>query len=133
VVRLAVLMAVLAVFGSGTPLLVRYFEGAATAVRVIVAVGILLPLGLFMGMAFPLGMKIASRRAPTLTPWLWGANGATSVFASVLTVVIAMTWTISTAFWTGFACYAIALAAFWKMSAEEPEQVRRPADQRASV
>ncbi len=116
--RLAVLLAVLAAFGILTPLLVRSFEGSATVVRIVVAVAVLMPLGLFMGMAFPLGMKMASRRAPSLTAWLWGVNGATSVFASVLTVAIAMTWTISTAFWTGFACYVIAAAAFWKVSQE---------------
>src|SRR3990172_6397951 len=37
--------------------------------------GMLFPLGLCMGMAFPLGMRLASGRAPALTPWLWGVNG----------------------------------------------------------
>ena len=46
--------------------------------------------GLFMGMAFPLGMKLAAREHPALTPWLWGVNGATSVCASVLAVAIAL-------------------------------------------
>ena len=44
------------------------------------------------------------------------------MLASVLTVAIAMTWTISTAFWTGFACYALAAAAFWKVSKEPRPQ-----------
>jgi len=89
-VRLGAMLAVLAAFGTITPFVVRFFESSPTPVRIIAAVTILLPLGLFMGMAFPLGMKVASRRAPTLTPWLWGANGATSVLASVLTVAIAV-------------------------------------------
>jgi hypothetical protein len=126
--RLGTLLAVLLLFGILTPVLVRSFEGASTWVRILVAVGALIPPGLLMGMAFPLGMKVAARRAPALTPWLWGANGAMSVVASVMTIAIALTWTISTAFWTGFACYAVAAAGFWKASA--PRVVRGlPAEQ----
>jgi hypothetical protein len=45
-----------------------------------------------------------------------------------MTIAIALTWTISTAFWTGFACYAVAAAGFWKASA--PRVVRGlPAEQ----
>jgi hypothetical protein len=47
-----------------------------------------------------------------LTPWLWGINGATLVCASVLAVVIALSPSISAAFWTGLACYGAALIAF---------------------
>ena len=65
-----------------------------------------------MGMAFPLGMKLASSRARELTPWLWALNGAASVLASVLGVCIALTWSISTAFWAGWLCYAVALMSF---------------------
>jgi hypothetical protein len=65
-----------------------------------------------MGMAFPLGMTVAARRSPALTPWLWGVNGATSVCASVLAVVIALGAGIGSAFWTGVCCYAVASGAF---------------------
>ena len=73
---------------------------------------VLFPMGLFMGMAFPLGMKLASRHAAALTPWLWGINGAFSVLASVLAVAVALTWAISAAYWVGCGAYAVALAAF---------------------
>ena len=69
-------------------------------------------IGFFMGMAFPMGMGLAAGRSPELTPWLWGINGAMSVLASVLAVVIALAWGISASFWTGFACYLAATAAF---------------------
>jgi len=67
-----------------------------------------------MGMAFPLAMKLAADRARDLTPWFWGLNGAASVLASVLGVCIALTWSISTAFWAGWLCYAVALVVFLK-------------------
>ena len=110
--RLLMLLAALLLFGLFTPMAIERFQHVTTLARVLVAVGILFPLGLFMGMAFPLGMRVASASSASLTPWLWGINGATSVFASVLAVVIAMGWGISASFWTGFACYGAALVSF---------------------
>jgi hypothetical protein len=110
--RLGLLLAFLMVFGLFAPYATSNLQGAVTAVRILAAVIILFPLGFFMGMAFPMGMKLASGRSDYLTPWLWGINGATSVCGSVLAVVIALTSGISFAFWTGFACYVTALCAF---------------------
>ena len=62
--------------------------------------------------AFPIGMKVASQKQALLTPWLWGINGSTSVCASVIAVVIGLNWGITTTFWTGFMCYAIAFISF---------------------
>jgi hypothetical protein len=109
---LVALVGVLAVFGVVTPLLIRTFDAATTPMRIAVAVAILFPIGLLMGMAFPLGMRLASTGAPALTPWLWGVNGATSVCASVLAVAIALNAGISASFWTGVACYVAAAVAF---------------------
>ncbi len=109
---LLALVAVLAVFGAVTPAVARWIEPMTTPMRIMAAVLLLFPAGLFMGMAFPLAMKLASARVRELTPWFWGLNGAASVMASVLSVCIALTWSISTAFWVGWLCYAFAFAAF---------------------
>ena len=111
VVRIVILVVVLLAFGAITPAAVRHFEAASTAVRILVSVAILSPLGFFMGMAFPIGMRRALREQPSLAPWLWGVNGAASVCASVAAVVIAIGAGISAAFWAGVACYVAALAA----------------------
>jgi hypothetical protein len=114
VLRVAALIVVLLAFGVLTPVAVRQFEASSTPIRVLVSVGTLLPLGFFMGMAFPIGMGRALADAPLLAPWLWAVNGAASVCASVLAVVIALGAGISAAFWAGVACYCGALAAlFW--------------------
>jgi hypothetical protein len=115
--RLVLLVVVLAVLGAMTPIVARWSEPLTTPVRIVAAVLLLFPAGLFMGMAFPLGMKLATPRARELTPWLWGLNGAASVLASVLAVCIALTWSISTAFWTGVACYVVALLSFIRAGA----------------
>ena len=48
-----------------------------------------------------IGMRAAAARPGTPTAFLWGINGATSVCASVLGVVIALFFGIAAAFWTG--------------------------------
>jgi hypothetical protein len=111
VVRILLLVIVLVAFGAITPAAVRRYESGSTLLRILVSVGILLPAGFFMGMAFPIGMRRALGEAPSIAPWLWGVNGAASVCASVLAVVIAIGAGISAAFWAGVACYAAALAA----------------------
>ncbi len=110
--RLLSLVAVIALFGILTPNTTVFFDAFSMPVQIAVSVANLFPLGFFMGMAFPLGMKFASLRSPILTSWLWGINGAASVLASVLAAVIALNWGISASFWTGFLCYAAALASF---------------------
>ena len=110
--RLAALILVLIVFGVSTPALTQAVSGATTPLRILTAICLLFPAGLLMGMAFPLGLRLAAGHAAALTPWLWGVNGATSVLAAVLAVAIALTWSISTAFWAGVAAYGVALLAF---------------------
>ncbi len=104
----ALLLIVLIAFGVATPAIIDRFEGATTPLRILTAVGILAPMGLMMGMPFPLGMKVASLRPNAPTAFFWGINGATSVCASVLAVTIALNWGISSAFWVGCLAYAAA-------------------------
>lgn len=110
VLRLAALLIGLTVVGLALPSVVSTYESATTPVRIGIALGLLLPLGFLMGMAFPIGLKLAAARGEGLTAWLWGVNGAASVCGSVLAVAIALGSAISSSFWTGWGCYAIALA-----------------------
>ncbi|HEY4740690.1 MAG TPA: hypothetical protein VIH76_08865 [Candidatus Acidoferrales bacterium] len=112
VTRLMPLLVVLSLFGPLTPYALAHFSAATTPIRILVAGAILFPLGFFMGMPFPMGMKLASSKSPALMPWLWGVNGATSVCASVVSAIIAVVAGISAAYWTGVFCYFIAIVAF---------------------
>jgi hypothetical protein len=125
--RMLALLAILVVIGLVTPWAVRTFVASPTVVRVGVALLLLMPAGLFMGMCFPMGMKAASLRrgGEGLTAWLWGINGAMSVVASVLSVVIAMSFGIAASWWIGVACYAIAL---WAIRRSTPVGSPEPAD-----
>jgi len=110
--RLALLLAALAAAGWLTPRLTATFQSSSQTVHIAIAVALLSVPGMFMGTAFPLGMRLAATRLPHVGPWLWGINGATSVCASVLAVVIALTWGVSASFWTGVAWYAVAMMAW---------------------
>jgi len=108
--RLTLLVGVVAAIGLITPFAIGWLEPMPTSVRALYAGGVLFVAGLLMGQAFPLGMRLAASHE-RLTLWLWGVNGAMSVCASVLAIVIALSWSISAAFWTGVAAYGFALLA----------------------
>ena len=122
--RVSLTVLVLVAFALLTPVAVQQFESAPTTTRILLSVGILLPIGFCMGMAFPLGLRVALQSTPHLAPWLWGVNGAASVCASVLAVVIAIGAGISAAFWAGIVCYVAALAALVRLRQREPGVAR---------
>jgi hypothetical protein len=110
-VPVGALVATVAVFGLLTPEIIERMDGATTPLRIATAVAILVPCGLLMGMAFPIGMRAASSRPGAPTAFLWGINGATSVCASVFGVAIAVFYGISASYATGVGAYAVAAAA----------------------
>lgn len=109
--RLATLLLAVGAVGLSTPVVLERMATAPGWQRVAVALMGLFCLGVTMGCAFPLGMKAAQRHPEALAPWLWGVNGAMSICASVLAVVIALHSGISAAYWCRFGCYVLAAAA----------------------
>jgi SAM-dependent methyltransferase len=137
-VVLGALVATLAVFGFATPQVISGLSAAPQVLRIAAAVVILGSIGVVMGMPFPLGMRAAAERAPALTPWLWGVNGAAGVLCSVLAVVVALTAGISAAFWAGVVCYAVAGVALLRVTragrvAPRSSAVRAAAEARAEL
>ncbi|MDO8127712.1 MAG: hypothetical protein Q6359_10870, partial [Candidatus Brocadiales bacterium] len=58
--------------------------------RIITGILILAPLGLLMGIPFPIGIRWLEERAGGLIPWAWAVNGCTSVLASILAMMLAL-------------------------------------------
>ena len=58
--------------------------------RVLIAIGLIAPLGILMGVPFPSGIRLVEKQSSPLIPWLWGINGASSVLSSVFSWVIAI-------------------------------------------
>lgn len=74
--------------------------------RIAVAVALLVPPGFLLGMGFPLGMSLARRLDHRLVPWGWAVNGAFSVLAPILALVISLNFGLTYALLAGTLCYA---------------------------
>jgi uncharacterized protein YaaW (UPF0174 family) len=78
-------------------------------VRIAISLAAILPLGFLLGFAFPTGMRLVSAIDSQPTPWFWGINGATGVLASVLGIMISMSFGINVTMLISSACYLIVI------------------------
>src|SRR5262245_40330042 len=81
----------------------------ALPIRIAIAVVLMAPLALVMGMPMPTGIRILARSAPEIIPWAWGVNGATSVMGSVGALVIAILTGFNQALVVGSTLYLLAI------------------------
>ena len=113
---------IIAIGGAYLGLLPWVFEAAQgwpTAARLAVALALLGPIGFFLGMPFPLGLKALGARAPTLVPWAWGINACASVVSASLATFIALHVGFTPVLGCALVLYALA-AAFPPQPAEAP-------------
>ena len=82
--------------------------------RIVVAILMIAPLGLAMGMPFPRGLKQTGEGSLPAPPFYWGLNGIMSVIGSVTTVFVALIWGFQAAMLMGSACYVLAALASTK-------------------
>jgi len=74
---------VIGVFLSGT-------VGLPIFMKILLTVVIIALPSFFMGMPFPIGLKIANNDKKSNVPWAWGINGCVSVISTSLAVIIAV-------------------------------------------
>jgi hypothetical protein len=84
----------------GRPLLARVW---------LIAV-LLVPLGVLMGVPFPAALDLLHGEGSGLIPWAWGINGCTSVIASIVTALIALSWGFGSVLTLAAAAYLLAWA-----------------------
>ncbi len=91
------------------------FTGLDIVYRIGLTVLVLCPLGLLMGMPFPLGIAAVHGREPRFVPWAWGINGTLSVLGSVLAAMLSISFGFTLALLVGQLVYFVALLAalFW--------------------
>jgi spermidine synthase len=76
--------------------------------RIAVSLALVAPCGFLMGFCFPVGMRWAVRLGHERNlPWMWALNGAASVLASFIAMVISTESSIRACVLTGAACYAL--------------------------
>lgn len=73
--------------------------------RIGTAMLLVLPLGIVLGMLFPLGLWIVAAEAPALVPWAWGVNGFLTVIGTVAAQMLGMTFGFTVVLAIGAAGY----------------------------
>jgi hypothetical protein len=102
------LLALLTVYAFGLTPLLRGLLHWDLSLRIGFSILLIAPLGLLMGMPMPLGISVLDRTQPNLIPWMWGINGATSVVASVLAMVVSLNIGLRGTLLVGMGIYALA-------------------------
>ena len=103
--------------------------------RIVIAVVLMAPLAMIMGMPMPIGIRLLARSAPEIIPWAWGVNGATSVMGSVAALVIAILTGFNQALLVGAGLYLVAMVLVTRVRASEEnvETPERMIEQRVGV
>ncbi len=64
--------------------------GLCSTARIVMSVILIAPPALFMGIPFPVGLRLAGRIDDGLVPWAWGINGCASVVSPILATILAI-------------------------------------------
>ena len=98
------------VIGVLTPL-IAWAIPFARPVRIAIAVGTLVPIGMLLGVPMPTGLRLLQTRAPHMIAWAWGINGALSVLGATVAIFIAMNWGFRVTLLTASATYLVGFVA----------------------
>lgn len=94
-----------------TPPILSLTLGLALPLRVSIAVLLIAPLGVLLGMPFPTGLRMVGKEAPALVPWAWAVNGFFTVIGSVAAMILGMALGFTAVFIIAAGCYTGALIA----------------------
>jgi hypothetical protein len=83
--------------------------GMSLSSRIALAVVSLMPVGICMGMPYPLALRAISAQNREAVPWVWAINAAASVLGSILAFSLAMAVGFRLVLLAGAACYFCAL------------------------
>ena len=117
---LAVAVTIILVTGVTLQPMLRGMIDMPFAARAAVAVALLAPVGLALGMPMPLGLSRFSRLYPHSVAYAWGVNRLASVLASVLGVALAMNFGYAAASLVAARCYGWALPTRWPGAGRRP-------------
>ncbi len=129
---LLVLVGIVAVYIIALPPVFYGLVHLALWLRIIIAVFLIAPLALAMGMPMPTGIRILSEQASEIIPWAWGVNGAASVMGTVAALVIAILSGFNQALAAGSGLYLIAIVCV-RLSAKTGEEAGNHKEGRLDV
>ena len=94
------------------PAILAYFAGIGSVWRAVVSVVLVAPLGVAMGMPFPLGLRSLDGGAADFIPWAWGINGCASVVSAVLASLLAIHFGFNLVILVALICYLAAIFSY---------------------
>ncbi len=91
----ALLSLLICFYSVGLSYLIHTFLNIPMILKALSCAVILFPLGVLMGMPFPLGIKIVALHNERLIPWIWGVNACLSVLGAMLCILLSSIWGFS--------------------------------------
>jgi Spermine/spermidine synthase domain len=91
------------------PMFLEKSLGLPRSARIALTIGSLAPMGIAMGMPYPLGLRAISTAGGARVPWVWAINASASVLGSILAFTLAMATGFRIVLLLGAVCYAAAL------------------------
>ena len=98
----------LLLLGLATVPITRHFMSSTTPVRIVVAALLVAPAGVFMGMFFPLGLRLCADRELMSLAWYWAVNGMASTCAAVYGIALAISIGFGVTYWGAVLAYIVA-------------------------
>lgn len=112
---LAMNFALIAIYLIVLPRVFQVFISQKIIVRSLIAMGLLIPVGFFLGIPFPSGLRILKRAFPSEVAWMWGINGVSSTLGCTLSVSFGVLYGFSQTLLAGGVCYLLAFSLTWWM------------------
>jgi hypothetical protein len=115
-----------------TPAVLSATLGLALPFRVAIAILLITPMGILLGVPFPSGLRLFAKEGSVLVTWAWAINGFFTVVGSVLAMILGMTLGFRMVLLVASACYLAALIATRALTTQRV-LVGRTADPPASI
>jgi hypothetical protein len=113
---------ILVLYASAVLPAIHHYVAQAFWLRVALCLALVGPCGFLMGFCFPVGLRwLAMQKQEENLPWMWALNGAASVLASFIAIVISMELSITVCVLTGAACYLVGTIALPRC--KEPDRL----------
>jgi len=94
-----------------TPLVLSATLALPLVWRILLALLLIAPLGVLLGLPFPTGLRVVAHEASMLVPWAWGVNGFFTVIGTAVALMLGMAGGFTAVLVIAALCYVIALAA----------------------
>ena len=90
--------------------------------RILLALLLIAPLGVLLGLPFPTGLRVVANEAAALVPWAWGVNGFFTVIGTAVALMLGMACGFKAVLVIADLCYVIALAAMLRCETPLPAE-----------